>query len=221
MDTNKDYREAMNRLNEDLVIADRNYFMKLRGYMGLSSLMKDEKAINKQLYQMHLDFLSAQDDGLSAEEFFGNDPKGMANQLLDELPRTSFSNLVKYIGIVAVIIWGMRFISDFISTETLVINPALYLFDLVLVFSLILLLFKVVQRSVYQTDSSKKIEWLEAIVALVVFIAYIVVYLRADQFIPEILPITIPEPWSMLLFLGLLAITVFGFFKIKNQLDNR
>lgn len=221
METNKDYREAMNRLNNDLKPNNQDYFMKLRGYMGLASLLKDEKAINQQLYQMYLDFLSAQDDGLSAEEFFGNDPKEMANQLLDELPRTSIRNLGKYIGIVAAIIWGSRYLFDFSSKSPLVINPAVYVFDLILVFSLVLLLFKVVQRSVYQADSSKKFEWLAAIGALVIFSTYIVVYLRSDQFIPEILPFTVPEPLSILLFIGLLALAVLSFFNMKRQLDIR
>lgn len=200
MDTNKEYLDAMNRMTKDLAPADQDYFEKLRGYMGMSSLFKEELAINQQLYQMHLDFLSAQDDGLSAEEFFGNDPKTMADQLLEEIPKTSFKTLLQYVGIVAVIIWGSRFLFDFNASTPVVINPALYIFDLVLVFSLIMLIFKGIQITVYRKSTSKKFAWIEAIVAGFIFILYIIIYLKADEFIPAILLFQISQPWSFFLF---------------------
>lgn len=215
MNTNKEYLDAMNRLNKNLAPTDQDYFEKLRGYMGMSGLFKDELAINQQLYQMHLDFLNAKDDGLSAEEFFGNNPKTMADQLLEEIPRTTFKTLIQYIGIVAVIMWGTRFISDFKQSAPIVINPALYVFDLVLVFSLIMLIFKVIQISVYRKSTRKKFDWIEAIGAALVFILYIIIYLKADQFIPTILSFTISPPWSIAFFILILLAVVLLFLNLR------
>lgn len=215
MNTNKEYLDAMNRLNKEFSAVDQDYFEKLRGYMGMSGLFKEEIAINRQLYQMHLDFMSAQEDGLSAEEFFGNNPKEMADQLLEEIPRTSFKTLLQYVGIVGVIIWGTRFMSDFNTSTPVVINPALYIFDLVLVFSLIMVLFKVIQVSVYRKTTDKKFEWIEATVAGLIFILYIIVYLKSEQFIPVILPLTISQPWSILLFVAILLSLVFLFWNLR------
>lgn len=215
MNTNKDYLDAMNQLKKVLGPADQDYFEKLRGYMGMSSLLKDEKAINQQLYQMHLDFMNAQEDGLSAEEFFGNDPKAMADQLLEEIPRTSFKTFFQYVGIVAVIIWGTRFLSDFSESAPVVINPALYIFDLVLVFSLIVMLFKLIQVSVYRKAADKKFDWLEIIGATLVFIFYIIIYLTSDRFIPVILPFTVSRPWSLFLFVMVLLSFVFLFWNLR------
>ena len=213
MHTNKDYLDAMNRMNKDLAPDNRDYFKKLREYMGMASLIKDEISINQQLYQMHLDFMNAQEDGMSAEEFFGNDPKTMADQLLEEIQRTSFKTLLQYVGIVAVIMWGSRYLSDFNKATPVVVNPALYLFDLILVFSLVMLLFKVIQISVYRKNNSKKLEWMETVIAALVFIVFIIIYLRADQFIPMVLPFTISPPWNIILFLIVLLSAVFLFWK--------
>ncbi len=43
---------------------------------------------------------------LLQKNFFGNDPKEMADQLLEQLPRASFKNLLEYIGIAAVVYGG-------------------------------------------------------------------------------------------------------------------
>lgn len=57
---------------------------------------------------MYLDFLNAEDEGFTAAEFFGNAPKEMADQLLEQLPKTSLKTLLEYVGIVAMILWSMR-----------------------------------------------------------------------------------------------------------------
>lgn len=118
---------------------------------------------------MYLDFLNAKNEGFTAEDFFGNDPKEMADQLLEQLPKASFKNLLEYIGIAAVVLWGIRLISDFSQSVEVVINPALYLFDLILVLTLITLLFKFLQSSVYK-KSTRIMNFIEAIVAGLIFI---------------------------------------------------
>lgn len=202
MNTTKEYLDAMNQLDKKLEAEDRKYFTDLRAYMTTASFFKNEQAINEQLYQMYLDFLNAKNEGFTAEEFFGNDPKEMADQLLEQLPRASFKNLLEYIGIAAVVLWGIRLVSDFSQSVEVVINPALYIFDLVLVLTLITLLFKFIQRSVYK-KTTRKMNFIEAIGAGLIFIFYIFIYLKADQFIPEILVFSIPYPWDLFIILGI------------------
>src|SRR5699024_479387 len=186
MNTTKDYLDAMNQLDEQLESEDRKYFNDLRAYMTTASFFKEEQAVNEQLYQMYLDFLNAEEEGFSAEEFFGNNPKEMADQLLEQLPKTSFKTLLGYVGIAAVNLWSIRIVFDFSHSIDVVINPAIYLFDLVLVFTLVLLLFKLIQSSVYR-KSTRKMNFIEAIGAGLIFLFYGIIYLRAEQFIPDIL----------------------------------
>lgn len=215
MNTTKEYLDAMNQLDKQLKPEDKKYFTNLRAYMGTASFLKDEQVINEQLYQMYLDFLNAEDEGFNAEEFFGNKPKEMADQLLEQLPKASFKTLLEYAGIAALYSWGIRLIFDFSSSTSIVINPTLYLFDLALVCSLIVLLFKAIQSSVYR-KSTRKTNVIESIGAGLVFIFYIFVYLKADKFIPEILAFSIPYPWDIFIILGINLTVIFLILRTKD-----
>ena len=216
MNTTKEYLDAMNQLDKKLEAEDRKYFTDLRAYMTTASFFKDEQAINEQLYQMYLDFLNAKNEGFTAEDFFGNDPKEMADQLLEQLPGASFKNLLEYIGIAAVVLWGIRLVSDFSQSVEVVINPALYIFDLVLVLTLITLLFKFIQSLVYK-KTTRKMNFIEVIVAGLIFIFYIFIYLKADQFIPEILAFSIPYPWDLFIILGITLTAVYLTLRTKEK----
>lgn len=96
------------------------------------------------------------------------------------------------------------------------INPAVYLFDLVLVISLIALLFKVIQSSIYR-KTTRKTNLVEGIGAWLIFIFYMVTYLKADQFIPEILAFTIPDPWDIFLIVALSLVATVRLFKFKEK----
>lgn len=89
MNNTKEYVEAMDQMDTKLKEADKIYFNNLREYMQTNIFFKDENSINKQIYQMYLDFMSAKEDGFTAEEFFGSNPKEMADEILEELPKAS------------------------------------------------------------------------------------------------------------------------------------
>lgn len=89
MNTTNEYIKAMNQLDKKLEPENQKYFADLREYVNTFKFKKDELVIHQQLYQMYLDFLDAQEDGLTAEDFFGNNPKEMADHLLEEMPKTS------------------------------------------------------------------------------------------------------------------------------------
>ena len=203
MNTTKEYLDAMNELDKQMEPENREYFSNLRAYMALASFIKDERTINEQLYQMYLDFLQAKDEGFTAEEFFGNNPKEMADQLLEQLPKSSIKTIFEYVGIVAVILWSIRLIFDFSTSLEVIVNPALYLFDLVLVFSFIALLFKFIQRTVYRKPTNRTGKILEGIIALLIFVAFLVLYLRSYQFVPEVFSFAILFPWDMVIIIGL------------------
>ena len=185
--------------------------------MTSASLFKDELAINEQLYQMHLDFLDAQDEGYSAEEFFGNEPKEMADRILEQLPKTSIRTLFEYTGIAAIVVWSIRLIFDFNNTVEVMINPALYIFDLVLVIGLILLIFNSIQSSVYKKSSKNKFGLLEALIAGLLLVAFIVIYLTSDRFIPNIFAFTIPFPLDILIILSVSLAIILFILKTKDQ----
>src|SRR5690625_1840501 len=140
----------------------------------------------------------------------------MADQILELFPKSSFKTLLESIGIAAVVLWGIRLISDFSQSVEVVINPALYLFDLILVLTLITLLFKFLQSSVYK-KSTRIMNFIEAIVAGLIFIFYIFIYLKADQFIPMILAFSIPYPWDLLIIFGITLTAIYLTLRTKEK----
>lgn len=215
MNSTKEYLEAMNQLDKYLNTDDKEYFTNLREYLNTFKFKKDELAINEQLYQMYLDFLDAQEEGLTAEEYFGSEPKEMADHLLEEMPKTTFRTLLKYIGIVAIVFWSIRLFIDFSDKLVVVINPALYLFDLVLIISLILILFKLIQKSVYRKIALEDINKIEAMFVLLILLIYIFLYFNANEFIPNIFTFSISYPWDIVLIIIFSIIITTLFYNLK------
>ena len=74
---------------QNLKPENKAYFDDLIVYMASSSLFHDEGAIREQLYQMVLDFSDAEKEGITAQEFFGENPQAMADELVKDSPRIS------------------------------------------------------------------------------------------------------------------------------------
>lgn len=201
MNTTKEYLNAMNQLNEQLKPENQKYFADLREYLSTFKFQKDALTINEQLYQMYLDFLDAQKEGLTAKEYFGNNPKEMADQIINEIPKASFKNLVRYIGGLAVIFWSVRLLLDFSDTHMVIINPILYFFDLILIMCLYLIIFKTIQKSVYRKKALEDMNKIEVIFLLFILLVFILLYFNASNYIPELFVFTVPYPWDIVFVL--------------------
>lgn len=215
MNTNKEYIKAMNQLDEKLKPENQKYFANLREYVNTFKFKKDESVIQQQLYQMYLDFLDAQEDGLTAKEFFGNNPKEMADHLLEEMPGATFKTLLKYAGILATILWSIRLFFDFSENLIVVINPVLYLFDLALIISLTLIIFKLIQKSIYRKTTLEDINKIEAMILIFILLIYILLYFNANEYIPDILTFAVSYPWDIVLILIFFIGAEFLFYKLN------
>lgn len=217
MKTAKQYREAMNQLEEKLDPQNKEYFTNLRVYMELSSILTDEKAMTEQLYQMNIDFLDAQEEGISAKDFFGNSPKEMADELLKQLPKMNKMQFLKNVGVVALIFWVIRLIGDFSSSEPIIINPLVYLFDLLLGLGLVSLFLEYIRKSIYQKKFLFTNKIISNTIAIMIFAFFILATLTAEWVMPDNFSFVIPYPWDLFLIssLFLISIAVIFFGKLK------
>ncbi|AER21817.1 TPA: hypothetical protein U1456_001599 [Streptococcus suis] len=95
-------RDKTNIIVDNLLPENKAYFDEIRDYMILKSFFKDEKAILEQIYSMVSDFKMAEVDGLTAVDFFGTDPKDMADQLLKNAPKAPLREMtITYFSAVA------------------------------------------------------------------------------------------------------------------------
>ena len=76
---------------------------------------------------MAVDLRDAEQDGLTAEDFFGKDAKGMADAIIANSPVIGLGDLAKLAVLVGVILSFYRILQDFSSSLLLSLSPFVYL----------------------------------------------------------------------------------------------
>lgn len=86
MNTNQMIEEN-NQLRQRLNDENKAYYNDLLLYLRFQSVSRDEAQIESFLLDVLQDILAAQKDGLSAVDYFGKEPKEVADAFLAEVPR--------------------------------------------------------------------------------------------------------------------------------------
>ena len=178
---------------------DQAYFQDLWDYFNFAGFLYEEKALRGQVYNLALDFSQAEADGLTAKDYFGLDPKEMADQIIENMPKESTRSVLKYGAIISGIVIFYRLLSDFASQAVLVIKPLVYLMDGILGLLAIRLLFYLLRRLIFAEEKSKKAIHVAIVLVLGVYFASEIVGVR---FLPALAWLTVPNPWDTLLMTG-------------------
>ncbi|CAH1851614.1 hypothetical protein [Convivina intestini] len=88
-----DMIESNNFLREKLNPENKKYYENLLMYVRLSSWHHTDQAIETYLLSVLQDILDAQSDGQTAEDYFGQNPKHLADEFLAQLPNSPWSAL--------------------------------------------------------------------------------------------------------------------------------
>lgn len=88
-----------NELREQLNTENKTYYEEILIYMRLRDWLKDEEDIESKLLEILQDMISAQKDGISAKEYFGQEPKATADEILSNVPINWLDGL-KILGLV-------------------------------------------------------------------------------------------------------------------------
>lgn len=178
---------------------DQAYFQDLWDYFNFAGFLYEEKALREQVYNLALDFSQAGADGLTAKDYFGLDPKEMADQIIENMPKESTRSVLKYGAIISGIVIFYRLLSDFASQAVLVLKPLVYLTDIILGLLAIGLLFYLLRHLIFAEKKSKKAIHV-AIVLVLGF--YFVGEIVGVRFLPAFAWLTVPNPWDTLLMTG-------------------
>lgn len=73
-------------LQESLTKENNEYYGNLVIYVRVMSLFRDEKKSEELLLEVLQDILDAQNQGISAEHYFGKNPKNFADEIIKQLP---------------------------------------------------------------------------------------------------------------------------------------
>ncbi|MET1014452.1 MAG: DUF1129 family protein, partial [Paenisporosarcina sp.] len=93
-------------LNEE----NEKYYTSLVVYLR-TNLTLSEKHAEEVLMEMLDHMIAAQEEGKTAVEVFGHDPKSYANELIERLPQEEKRDMVKFIGQLAFTLMGWFLVS--------------------------------------------------------------------------------------------------------------
>ena len=193
------YFEETQALMQTFSQEDQAYFQDLWDYFNFAGFLYEEKALRGQVYNLALDFSQAEADGLTAKDYFGLDPKEMADQIIENMPKESTRSVLKYGAIISGIVIFYRLLSDFASQAVLVIKPLVYLMDGILGLLAIRLLFYLLRRLIFAEEKSKKAIYVAFVLVLGFYFVGEIVGVR---FLPALAWIVVPSPWDALLMTG-------------------
>lgn len=196
---NVSYYEETQALMQTFSQEDQVYFQDLWDYFNLAGFLYKEEALREQIYNLAVDFSQAGADGLTAKDYFGLDPKIMADQIIENMPRESARSILQYGAIVPGIVIFYRLLSEFASQAVLVLKPLVYLTDIILGLLAIGLLFYLLRRLIFAEEKSKKAIHVAIVLVLGFYFASEIVGVR---FLPALAWLTVPNPWDTLLMTG-------------------
>ena len=193
------YYEETQALVQTFSLEDQAYFQDLWDYFNFAGFLYEEIALREQVYNLALDFSQASGDGLTAKDYFGQDPKGMADLIIENMPKESTRSVLKYGAIVSGIVIFYRLLSDFASQAVLVLKPLVYLTDGILGLLAVGLLYYLLRRLIFAEEKSKKAIYVAVVLILGIYFISEIVGVR---FLPALAWLTVPNPWDTLLMTG-------------------
>jgi len=104
-------------LQKQLQGVNKQYYEDLLVYVRLNSMAKNERQTEEMLLSILQDILEAQQNGVSAQDYFGKDPQPIADELLKQLPNDAKQmvkiSLLAVLTYFAVVFIGSYFVSLF------------------------------------------------------------------------------------------------------------
>ena len=193
------YFEETQALMQTFSQEDQDYFQDLWDYFNFAGFLYEEKTLREQVYNLAVDFSQAGADGLTAKDYFGLDPKGMADQIIENMPKESTRSVLKYGAIFSGIVIFYRLLSDFASQAVLVLKPLVYLTDVILGLLAVWMIFYLLRRLIFAEEKAKKAIYGVAVLVLGIYFISEIVGVR---FLPAFAWLTVPNPWDAFLITG-------------------
>ena len=207
-----------NNKRKQLTKENEAYYEQLLVYIR-SSFFKEERATEELLYEMLDHILLAQKDGKKAQDVFGKEPKQLADELIDTLPREkpkkiivfAAETMMKLIGIYFTIIGIPAIFSDEENTlyvGTFLLTIVVLILGMLVVIGVALNSFK---REAFATKNKK----IFVAIFTVTFLAAVGSVVAISQFANEIGPQLQTSPYTYFGFGCFLLLASYLFSAIR------
>lgn len=152
--------ETNNQLREQLTKENQSYYDKLLVYTRLKGgMIYSEQQSEEILLVILEDILEAQNEGISAETYFGKEPQKVADSMLRELKPEPWQTKVKFGGYLIGIYALFTLFPSLVSPRQ-GIDLGKFLLSFSVVVVMVSLLFKLVKASIYQDIKWEKTKFL-------------------------------------------------------------
>lgn len=204
--------EENNKLREKLSLENQDYYENLLVYMRTVGLFYDDKELEQLVLQILQDIIAAQNEGETAESYFGKNPQETADELLKNIG-TSKKEFFKIFGIVFGIASFFSIFSQLsdnkINFLVLVLNGFMSLLG-------VSISFKWLHKEIYQKKKPSKVR--SFLKVWLFFILSIGPFILVSIFTPPVLTIPLSNP----IVIGFIAailfiITGWAFFSLDRK----
>lgn len=204
------YREAANLIEEKLTDNNKKYFDDLRTYLITAGLFFDEEEIDQQVYELGSDLLEAQQNDEHAEDYFGMDAKGAADEMIRNFKKTSLKERVKISSLAIGIFWLFKIMSDVSGSGLIKLNVLSYFFSAVFVMIVLVGVFKILHYSIYSKEQFFNRNKIGKFILLwLAMFGVIGGFVLIHLYTPELWVVTIPAPYDLLM-IGVLVVVYAG-----------
>lgn len=177
--------EENNRKRELLTPENKQYYSDMLIYIRLNLSLPEQQS-EEVLMEMLDHLLEGQKEGKSARDIFGNDPKGFADDIIENLPKGKKREIVPFLcGIVLHLISWMliiRGVAILVTSQFRSVENTVYPFTSIIIFAVILasvffdvwFIFRIIQQSLFNDNANKKKDMLKFIILGTVSMAVII-----------------------------------------------
>ena len=163
---NNEKRELLTEENE-------KYYTKLMMYIR-TKLSLSEQQSEEVLMEMLDHLVEGQEEGKNARDIFGDDPKGFADDIIEQLPIEEKRDMVKFIGQLGFNLMGwflvVRGITLLIFSTFVAVSDMVYIIPTIIILGLIALsvslgvkvIFGLIHHSLFNEKSSEKRNMIKA-----------------------------------------------------------
>lgn len=214
-DVAKKLIEQNNILREQLTPENKTYYEEILLYMRTFGFFYEELETEQHLMTILQDILEAQEHGETAEEFFGNNPKEIVDQLTKQFDKPSWKSIFKISGIIFLISMFYTIFSSF-SRPVLQVNGFVLLLDGIFSVAWVYGVFKLLHLSIYIKKQFPK--FIKFIVLWLLVMVSIGSFVLIQFFAPKqgIVKIGAPFDWIAILTTLIIA-TAYVIFKRKQE----
>lgn len=191
--------KANNLLRKKLTSENQKYYEDLLTYIRGKSTFNREKDVEQLLLEILHDLIDAQNNGQNAEDYFGNNPQTLADEILQTLPKSFFETfkLACYILIGYVLLFATP--NVVLPTSNLDFGKLIILGTISFVFSLVVLW--LIGQETYQKN--KLIKLASYVLGTITFAGIVI----GSVFLKTPLAISLPGWYGIGTILVLLTIT--------------